>query len=132
MRDPILTEHGKAEFQKAIQTAQDAATPIPMKTFTSGAKSTIQKPMYHLIPLTALELLAERFGYGAARHGERNYRKGGNDPEFINDRVNHLFEHVVNFAEHRRQEDLAAILCNAAILADIKAFINPDITKENS
>lgn len=92
-----------------------------MKVFASGAKSTTKKPRYDLIPLRALELLAERFGYGADRHGERNYRKGINDQEFITDRVNHLIEHVQKFAETRTREDLAAILCNAAILADLRA-----------
>jgi hypothetical protein len=95
-----------------------------MKTFTSGAKSTVKKPEYYLIPLIALQLLAERFGFGKARHGERNYRKGASDQEFVTDRVNHLFEHVVNYAEHRRRSDLAAVLCNAAILADLGAFVD--------
>jgi hypothetical protein len=105
-------------------------TGVPeMKVFASGAKSTVKKPEYYLIPLIALQLLAERFGYGKARHGERNYRKGANDPEFVTDRIDHLIEHVHNYAEHRKRSDLAAVLCNAAMLADLGAFTD-DETKE--
>lgn len=105
-----------------------AGGPFPeMKTFASGAKSTIKKPRYDLIPQKALELVAGRFEYGAGRHGERNYRKGKNDNEFITDRINHLIEHCVKFAEHRRSSDLAAILCNAAILADVDADTDKDM-----
>lgn len=92
-----------------------------MKVFSSGAKSTVEKPRYDLIPQRALELLADRFAYGATRHGERNYRKGANDATFVRDRINHLIEHAIKFAEHRSPDDLGAILCNAAILADVRA-----------
>lgn len=106
------------------QTSTGASEAKPkMHEFASGAKSTVVKPRYDLIPQIAMELLAERFAYGAGRHGERNYRKGGQDPVFVTDRVNHLIEHVMQFAEHRRRADLAAILCNAAILADVNAFV---------
>lgn len=100
-------------------------TPV-MKEFSSGARSTVKKPRYDLIPQIALEFLANRFGYGASRHGERNYRKGKDDQEFITDRINHLIEHTMKFAEFRRQEDLEAVLCNGAILADIGAYKEPE------
>lgn len=106
--------------------ANPTPTP-PMHTFTSGAKSTVVKPRYDLIPLRGLELVAERFEYGAGRHGERNYRKGGDDPVFVQDRINHLIEHCMKFAEHRRREDLAAVICNAMILADVHADRPQDV-----
>ena len=101
--------------------------PTPkMQTFSSGAKSTVVKPRYDLIPLLALTLLAERFGFGASRHGARNYRKGANDPKFLEDRKNHCFEHLVKYMEHGKRSDLAAVLCNAAMLADVGAFVDDD------
>jgi hypothetical protein len=93
--------------------------------FESGAKSTVVKPRYDLLPPIALELLAERFGYGAVRHGDKNYLKGKADPLFIRDRKNHLFEHVAKYLADGKREDLAAILCNAAMLADLGAFVDP-------
>lgn len=107
-------------------TASKAATSgqaQEMHKFASGAKSTVVKPRYDLIPLAALVLTAERFAYGADRHGARNYRRGATDEVFITDRINHLQEHLARFAETRSRADLAAILCNAAILADIGAFV---------
>jgi len=103
-----------------------ATNPIAMHTFTSGAKSTVIKPPYHLVPLIAIQLIAERFGFGAARHGARNYRQGANDPVFVQDRKNHMFEHMVNYLEHGKRSDLAAVLCNGAMLADLGAFVEDD------
>lgn len=122
----IVTDKDIAETMRKLaeRQAQDSAkmpAPVEMHKFASGAKSTVVMPRFDLIPLEALILLAERFGYGASRHGERNYRNGANDPEFIRDRKNHMFRHVVLFMEHNRPEDLGAVLCNAAILADIGA-----------
>src|SRR5438045_217019 len=94
---------------------------MEMKVFDSGAKSAVEKPRYDLVPLSALRRLAERFGYGASRHGEGNYRNGANDAAFLRDRKNHLIEHAVKYANGDRSEDhLGAILCNAAILADLE------------
>lgn len=95
-----------------------------MKVFTSGAKSTVKKPRYDLIPLITEQMIAERHEYGASRHGEYNYLKGKDDQEFITDRINHLHEHVKMFAKSRKRSDLAAILCNASILAHCGAFVD--------
>lgn len=85
--------------------------------FESGAKSSIEKPRYDLIPAVALLAIAKRFGYGAERHGERNYEKGHSDPAFVRDRYNHLIEHAIKAASGDTSEDhLGAVLCNAAIL----------------
>ena len=99
-----------------------AAKETDMRLFASGAKSSVEKPRYDLVPAVAVELIAERFAYGAARHGARNYRKGANDTDFVRDRTNHLIEHVMKYAETGSRADLAAVGCNFAILADIGAF----------
>lgn len=89
--------------------------------FESGAKSSVEKPRYDLVPLVAMRAVAERFGYGAERHGARNYEKGYNDPSFVRDRLNHLLEHAMKAASGDTSEDhLGAVLCNAAILLRLK------------
>jgi hypothetical protein len=89
--------------------------------FSSGAKSSVEKPRYDLVPLSALRAIAERFGYGASRHGERNFEKGANDPAFVRDRFNHLIEHAMRAASGDTSEDhLGAVLCNAAILIRLR------------
>ena len=108
------------EFRK--QTASNQSAPPCTEVFSSGATSTTTKPRYDLIPVIAMELLAERFAYGVICHGEKNYRKGAHDREFVTDRVNHLIEHVMKYAALRSRTDLAAILCNAAMLADLGAY----------
>lgn len=83
----------------------------------SGAKSSEEKPRYDLIPLVALEREAIRMAEGARVHGENNYRKGKGDQAFIRDRINHLLEHALKYADGDRSEDhLAAIRCNTGML----------------
>ena len=84
----------------------------------SGAKSSSEKPRYDLIERSFLRRLAERMGYGAAKHGERNYRLGAHDPTYRRDRINHLIEHAFKYADGDTSADhLAAIAANCNILA---------------
>jgi hypothetical protein len=93
-----------------------------MAVFASGAKSNEEKPRYDLIPHVALEREAIRMAEGAKDHGENNYRTGVSDPGFIRDRINHLIEHALRYADGDRSDDhLAAIRCNAGMLAWIEA-----------
>lgn len=88
-----------------------------MATFTSGARSSEQKPRYDLIPREALEREAVRMAQGAEAHGINNYRKGLEDHVFIADRINHLIEHALRYADGDRSDDhLAAIRANAGML----------------
>lgn len=103
---------------------------MKMHEFGSGARSTEVKPRYDLIPTEALAALARRFGYGAVKHGENNWRNGVNDQEFHRDRVNHAIEHIFNYVhgittydEERRPttpaEHLEAAITNLAILCGL-------------
>lgn len=97
-----------------------------MKTFDSGAKSSEAAPRYDLIPLASLQRQAARMALGAASHGERNYRKGVDDPVFIRDRVNHLLGHALAYAAGDTSDDhLGAVLANAGMLADLEAMRVP-------
>lgn len=90
--------------------------------FDSGAKSSEQRPRYDLIPHCALEREANRMAHGAQTHGENNYRKGKDDPQFITDRINHLIDHALRYAEGDRSDDhLAAIRCGAGMLMWIES-----------
>ena len=89
-----------------------------MRTFGSGARSSEEKPRYDLCPAIAYKRWAQRMGEGARSHGERNYQRGiVTDAEFRRDRINHLVEHAVRYAEGDRSEDhLAAVMANASML----------------
>lgn len=85
--------------------------------FTSGAHSNEEKPRYDLVPACALRREAIRMAEGARDHGDKNYQKGIGDTRFMQDRVNHLVEHIIQYADGDRSDDhLAAIRCNAGIL----------------
>lgn len=85
--------------------------------FSSGAKSSEMRPRYDLIPLRAQEREAIRMAEGAMVHGENNYRQGLGDDDFITDRINHLFHHILLYSAGDRSDDhLAAIRCNTGML----------------
>jgi hypothetical protein len=61
--------------------------------------------------------LAERFALGAKLHGDTNWQKGWDDPEYVCDRLNHTIEHLLKYASGDRSEDhLAAVLWGGSAL----------------
>lgn len=89
-----------------------------MHNFDSGAKSSEPAPRFDLIEPELLIRLAARMAQGAASHGERNYRKGVDDPAFVRDRLNHLVGHALKLAAGATDEDhLGAVAANCNILA---------------
>lgn len=95
-----------------------------MKKFNSGARSSELKPRYDLVPLEAMTYIAKRLAYGASTHGEHNYKKGYDDPEFLNDRKNHAVEHLFHYIQGDTTPDgdgplehLSAAITNLAMLA---------------
>lgn len=81
----------------------------------SGATSTKLEEAWHLIPFAAIKSMARRFWVGSVKHAPRNWERG--DETFAEIRLSHCYRHMALFAEFRRQEDLDAVLCNAAMLA---------------
>jgi len=87
----------------------------PIVKSASGATSTKLEESWHLIPFAALSAMARRFFEGSQKHAPRNWEKG--DAEFAEIRLAHCFRHMARYAEYRKQEDLDAVLANAAMLA---------------
>ena len=89
--------------------------------FEGGATSTSQAGRYDLIPKAALDALARRFELGAAKHGENNWRAGGE--AFRKSRISHLMQHLAAYAEHGNDgdENTAAIIWGAAVLCHFEA-----------
>lgn len=112
---------------------QDRRVDSTLTEFTSGARSTREKPWYFLVPLVAIRYIAERLQLGAATHGLRNYMKGVWDEVFIQDRKQHMFEHTLNYIQGNTTVDengrvdtpldhLKAALTNGAMLAEIEEY----------
>src|SRR5690349_11965440 len=92
-----------------------------MTEFDSGAKSSERKPRYDLVSKALLERWAQRMTEGATSHGERNYLRGAADTQFITDRRNHLFEHVLRYLDGDTSTDhAAAVIANLQILEDCR------------
>lgn len=89
----------------------------------SGATSTKLEESWALIPFAALQAMARRFWVGEQKHAPRNWEKAieAKDDKFAELRLSHCYRHMALFAEFRRQEDIDAVLCNAAMLAHFKA-----------
>jgi hypothetical protein len=93
-----------------------------VKQFRSGAKSSEQKPRFDLVEVEALTLIANRMEEAIPSHGERNYRKGAGDPDFLQDRKNHLVEHALKYAQGDTSDNhLAALLANGNMCAWLEA-----------
>lgn len=102
----------------------------PKHTHKSGATSSGNYPKYYLIPLCFIRRTAERFTYGAERHGEYNWKKGLKDRDFILDRLSHAMVHLQkamdNIAQNRpsTDDDLGGVACNVAMAMEYEEVKN--------
>jgi hypothetical protein len=88
-------------------------------SFPSGATMSAMSARYDLICPTGLRRLAERYALGAEKHGDLNWCKAGDDPEFQRARLNHLIKHVVAYlleGDSAGDDNLAAIAWGAFAL----------------
>jgi hypothetical protein len=101
-----------------------------MTTFESGAKSSEPKPRYDLLPIEGIARGAIRMAEGAATHGERNFERGANDAAFIKDRICHLVEHSLHYA----QGDTSTDHLGACMLARLEVLTksSPDATGDST
>jgi hypothetical protein len=84
--------------------------------FEGGSTRSAMDVRFDLIPSEAIEAIARRLTIGAAKHGENNWKKGGND--FRKATINHLIKHLLDYMESGNEADANtdAIICNAAFL----------------
>lgn len=85
---------------------------------TTKATSSKLEADFHDLPYAGLLAGARRFAYGRKRHGRFNWKQG--DKEFAEERIKHLVNHVMLFAEFRQEADLDALICNAMMIAWFK------------
>lgn len=88
-------------------------------TYEGGAQSSQLDRFYELIPMEALDDLADRLTLGAKKYSSDNWKKGGK--EFVKARYRHLIRHVHHLKKSANTEgaddDLGASLCNSAFLS---------------
>jgi hypothetical protein len=89
-----------------------------LTAFEGGATRTAKKDRRELIPKSAIDALGRRLALGADKHGENNWRRGGE--EFRKATLNHLLDHIFDYIENGNTTDsnTDAIICNAAFLCE--------------
>jgi hypothetical protein len=89
---------------------------LAKQSFEGGATRTATSERMELIPAEALRALGRRLALGAERHGENNWRDGGD--AFRQATIGHLMAHLADYIENgnRTEANTDAIICNAAFL----------------
>jgi hypothetical protein len=98
--------------------------------FEGGATRSEKLERYDLIPPEAEDALARRYGMGAKKHGEGNWKQGG--VTFIKACVNHAKahqSHLLATCGESEDDDLGAILCNFGMLTWFRANKGDDYNK---
>lgn len=85
--------------------------------FENGATRSQTNYRFDLIPAIAEMKVALRFGIGAQKHGEQNWK--GGSKEFIKATISHLCGHITCLKRSGQTGDdnIGAVLCNASMLA---------------
>ena len=87
----------------------------------AGAKTSKAKLRLDLVPQVFIRRTAIRFTEGAEKYGDYNYRKGLVEPAFIQDRINHLLNHLSEFlvqGPDTEDDNLAAVAWGIAFLME--------------
>lgn len=90
------------------------------EAFEGGATRSSKRGQGRMepIPKSSIRAMARRLELGAERHGENNWRKGGE--AFRKATLNHLLDHIFDYMEHgnKNEANTDAIICNAAFLCE--------------
>lgn len=102
-----------------------------MTEFTSGAKTRKVGVEYRLLPMEGVRRIALRYTLGLARYGENNWKKGLRDEAFLNERKNHLVEHLLKYLEEGNAADdnLAAVVWGCFTLMEAEKVALADATQ---
>ena len=116
---------GMAYGSRDIEKETNAVTPGK-----SVAKSSKKSLYYHDIPPELLRRTALRYTVGHTKHNDNpvpismnlNWRIGLDDPLYVMDRLNHMFEHFVDFLDNGNTKDdnLGAIAWCCGFLMEVE------------
>jgi hypothetical protein len=72
---------------------------------STAAVSSHRADFFNLVSPHTIRRLARRHTGGAIKYGSVQWRQGINDQEYVADRFNHLWEHMLKFMESGNTED---------------------------
>lgn len=114
------------EIQKEKHFVQDTKT---------GAKSSFKALFFQDIPPELLRRIAKRYTDGHVKYGQGvynlNWRTGLDNPEYVAERFNHLWTHLINFLENGNELDdnLGAIAWSCGFLMEVERLY-PDVLRQ--
>jgi hypothetical protein len=88
----------------------------------SGAKSSKAPIRYDLVPATFLKRTAKRYTLGLEYYSEYNWRKGIQDVDFVQSRINHIIAHLQDYimGENLEDDNLAAVAWGVSMLMEFE------------
>lgn len=91
-------------------------------TGLSPAVSSHKALNFNLVSPFVIIRLAQRLSVGAAKYGSVQWRQGINDVEYVTDRFNHTFQHLLNFMieGNTKDDNLGAILWGLQCLLEVE------------
>jgi hypothetical protein len=97
---------------------------------TNGAKTRKLGIEYRLVPREGLRRLALRYTLGL-HYGENNWKKGLLDKEFLDERKNHMIEHLFLYLEegNGKDDNLAAVVWGCFALMEAEK-VQADANRE--
>jgi len=112
------------------------AEEIKIKTGKSSALSSKRSLFFHDVPPELYRRTAKRYTDGHIKYSPNitmnlNWRVGLNDPFYVMDRLNHMFDHMIDFLEHGNSKDdnLGAIAWCCGFLMEVER-VSPNTLKE--
>jgi hypothetical protein len=100
-------------------------------TGKSPAASSHKAQAYNLISPRFLRRLAKRLTVGGEKYGSVQWRQGINDADYVTDRFNHFFEHLLKFMEagNTQDDNLGAMIWGLHCLADVEELAPEALAK---
>jgi len=102
----------------------------------SKALSSKQALFYHDVPPELFRRTAKRYTVGHVKYSPEitqnlNWREGLTDPHYVMDRVNHLFEHAIDFLDNGNDNDdnLGAIAWCCGFLMEVER-VSPKLLRQ--
>ena len=98
-----------------------------------GGKTRKVGVEYRLVPMEGLRRIAARYTLGL-HYGENNWKKGLRDKEFLDERKNHMIEHLFKYLEEGNGSDdnLAAVVWGCFTLMEAEKVQAQDEAAKNS
>lgn len=117
---------------KHRRVAEEKLSTTPGKSI---AKSSVKSLFYHDVPPELIRRIALRYTEGHQKYGvshtNLNWRIGLNDSEYVADRINHMFQHMLNFLSDGDvlDDNLGAIAWSVGFLCEVER-LSPSTLEE--